>query len=99
MSSFPNQRFYFFIHFIKKQKVSFIIFLISCLASALSSSIWPFITGKIIDALSVYDGDKSEVFTNLGYLFTAALFFWMFLEFLTRIQGFVSANIYPTFES
>lgn len=99
MSTIPDQRLGYFIHFIKKQKINFIVFLIACLATALSSSVWPYITGKIIDALSGYNGDKYLIFDQLGYLFAYAMAFWIFLEILTRLQGFASATIYPNFEA
>jgi ATP-binding cassette subfamily B protein len=99
MAKIPDQRFGYFLYFIKKQKINFVIFLIACLATSLSSSIWPYITGKIIDALSGYTGDKNLIFHQLGYLFFSALTFWVFLEVLTRLQGFASAAIYPNFEA
>ncbi|MCE2992285.1 MAG: ABC transporter ATP-binding protein/permease [Candidatus Jidaibacter sp.] len=83
----------------KRQKANFLVFFIACLATSLSSSIWPYITGQIIDALSGYAEDKSLIFNQLGHLFFSALAFWIFLEFLMRLQGFASAAIYPKFEA
>jgi ATP-binding cassette subfamily B protein len=99
MSNIPASRFSYFLYFIARQKLHFIAFFVACFASALSSSIWPFITGKIVDALAGYDLEKSEVFVHMGGLFGTAVCFWVFLEVLSRLQGFIAARIYPVFEA
>ena len=99
MTTISNQRLGFFAHFIKKQKLQFGIFFVTCLASALSSSIWPYITGKVVDALSSYSEDKMMIFHHLKHLFAYAVTFWVVLEILARLQGFISATIYPRFEA
>lgn len=99
MSVIPNHRTSFFLFFVKKQKLFFTLLLIASLATALSNSVWPFITGKLIDALAEYKESKTDVFQILGHLFLMAGGFWIFIEILTRIQGFTAANIYPTLEA
>lgn len=71
----------------------------SCFATALSSAVWPYITGQVIDTLSTYAGDKMNLFHELGHSFVFVLLFWIFLEIMTRIQGFTAAGIYPRFEA
>lgn len=99
MSMMPSQRLKFFLYFIAKQRINFLIFLMSCFATALSSAVWPYITGQVIDTLSTYAGDKMNLFHELGHSFVFVLLFWIFLEIMTRIQGFTAAGIYPRFEA
>lgn len=95
----PSHRLKFFLYFISKQRINFLIFLISCFATALSGAIWPYITGQVIDTLSNFQGDKLNIFSDLRSSFISVLLFWIFLEVLTRLQGFSSATIYPKFEA
>lgn len=99
MLNFSNRRLKFFIHYIGKQRLQFSLFFVTCLASALSSSIWPYITGKVVDALSSYSEDRLMIFYHLKHLFIYTISFWLILETLTRIQGFIAASIYPKFEA
>ncbi len=95
----PTNRFAYFIYFVLKQRLLFAAFFVACFASALSSSVWPFITGKIIDALSDYKFEKKDIFLHMHSIFVTAICFWIFLELLSRLQGFIAARIYPVFES
>ncbi len=99
MNRLPNNRFSFFLHFVSKQKMRFFLFLLTSLAVALSSSIWPFITGKLTDAIASYSDDKALVFEKLGGLFLGAIVFWAVVELFTRVQGLLAAKLYPSFES
>ena len=99
MNTIPTHRLKFFFYFINKQRVFFTLLLVSSIATSLSSSIWPLITGNLIDALSQYSGNRTDVFDVLGSMFITAIIFWIFLEILTRTQGFVAARIYPNMEA
>jgi len=99
MEKIPYNVASFFVHFMKKQKLNYIICILASLTTALSSSIWPFITGKLIDELSDYKGAKENVFSELSMVFIGAFLFWVLIEVLARVQGYVIANIYPKFEA
>lgn len=99
MIKIPTTRTSFLLHFIGRQKISFIIFFISSLAAALSASIWPVITGELIDSISSYEGDKLLVFNSLSHVFLGAISFWILIEILERVKGFTGAVIYPRLES
>ncbi|MFN8832890.1 MAG: ABC transporter ATP-binding protein [Alphaproteobacteria bacterium] len=73
--------------------------LLSSIATSLSSSVWPLITGHVIDALSGYSGNRTDVFNALGNMFLTVIGFWILLEIITRSQGFVAARIYPNMEA
>ncbi len=66
---------------------------------ATATSIWPMITGGLVDALSSYDADKTNVFFELKNIFITALAFWIFVELMMRLQGLVTAIVYPRFET
>lgn len=99
MSKVPSTRVAFFLFFISKQRFVFFLFFLCSFAAALSASIWPLITGNLIDALGEYNGDRKEVFHTLGTLFVSALSFWVMIEFLERFRGFLGAFLYPQFEA
>lgn len=99
MKKVPDHRLKFFLYFIGRQKIVFPLLIICCLGASLSNSFWPFITGKIIDALSSYSGERNSIFTDLGHLFIGTVLFWIVLETLTRAQGFFAAMFYPKMEA
>ncbi|MFI4983753.1 MAG: ABC transporter ATP-binding protein [Rickettsiales bacterium] len=81
------------------QRYAFFFFFITSLVTAFSASIWPFITGYLIDNIAQYDESKHKVFASLGKVFLLALGFWMFIEITSRIQGIIGSFLYPRFES
>ena len=99
MSEFPKSRLSFFLHFISQQKLFFFLVCFSCLASSLSTSLWPVVTGKLIDAINQYVGDKNNILVELSNVFLSVLGFLILLEVLTRFHGLVLAKIYPTLEA
>lgn len=94
----PTNRIKFFIHFIKKQKFSFTFLILFASTAASLNSIWPFITGNLIDTINEYSKPKSEFFDHLGLFMLATFAFWIVLEIFNRLQGFALAYIFPNFE-
>lgn len=99
MIKIPTTRTSYLLHFVNKQKLAFLVFFITSLAAALSASVWPVITGNLIDSLAAYEGPKSNVFTSLSTVFISAFGFWIGIEILERIKGFTGAIIYPRMEA
>lgn len=97
--SFPTSRLKFFFHFMGMQRPAFFLFFITSLVAAFSASIWPFITGYLIDTISEFEEKKHQIFTSLGSVFFLALGFWLFIEITSRVQGIIGSFLYPRFES
>jgi ATP-binding cassette subfamily B protein len=97
--SLPSHRLKFFLHFMRKQSLGFCVLFICSFVVATATSMWPMITGSLVDALSNYTGDKTNVFIDLQHIFLSALFFWIFVETMMRLQGVVTAIVYPMFET
>ncbi len=98
-NTLPSNRLKFFAHFMRKQTGGFIVLALCSFVVALASSMWPLITGSLVDALTEFDGDKSNVFLDLRNLFLVALCFWLFVELMMRLQGFITSYVYPRFET
>ncbi len=83
----------------RRQSWGFAVLFLCSFVVATTTSMWPMITGSLVDALTQFEGDKSNVFLDLKNLFLAALCFWLFAELMMRIQGFITAIVYPRFET
>lgn len=81
------------------QRTAFLCFFVTSLVTAFSASIWPFITGYLIDNIAKYEESKHQVFISLGNVFFLALGFWLFIEITSRIQGIIGSFLYPRLES
>lgn len=82
-----------------QQRFHFLLVCVSCLAASLSTSLWPVVTGKLIDSINLYIGEKHSVFSELSSTFLLVLGFWVMLEVLNRCHGIILAFIYPRLES
>ncbi len=89
----------FLLSFIAKQKFGFAILFCACIVNGLSASLWPYITGEIVDKLHQYTGSKSDFFISFKHLFLTAVGFWILVEALTRLRGIMMANVLPKMEA
>lgn len=96
----PNTLFSFFIHFLKKQKLSFFFVVLFSMASALSISVWPVIIENLIDTLNSLENNQNiDVNSHLLSPFIYTILFWILVEFLGRGRGVSFAFFLPKFEA
>ena len=94
MEKIPTSIRSFIWHFVNVQKLGFLFFGITSLVFAVSSAIWPLITGNIIDQLTAQSDLK-----QLMPLVWGAFGFWVVIEFVTRLRGITFAWTIPKLES
>jgi len=83
----------------KRQTLGF-VFLTACsMVVALAATMWPMIVGDLVDSLSEFQGNKTDIFLELKSLFVYAVCFWIFVEVMLRMQGLMTTFVYPRFES
>lgn len=97
MYELPQSTFAFLLHFVKKQKAGFFfIFLVSSIATIANHSLWPYITGDLVDKFASLSKDSVDQIIKPCMF---ALVFWIFIEFVQRSKGFLLAYICPKFEA
>lgn len=99
MEHLPKTLFPFFVHFIKKQKWTFIMIQIGCLAWALDHTLWPVIIEKLIDTLTHYMGDRANIFTALKPILLFGVGLWILNEIGFRVSGILWAKAAPRLEA
>ncbi len=99
MYKIPADSSRFLWHFIKFQPLGFGLLLIVSLASAVSTTIWPFIISNMVDTLDQHQGDKTALFAEHGQIFLIALVFWFGVELMMRAKGVIMAFVLPRFEA
>lgn len=96
--SVPDKFSGFVWHFVKKQKKGFLILILTSLVTAVSGTIWPQVTGSLVDTLS----DASKYSENIAEVakktFLTVIGFWFFIEALSRSRGYVYSCVMPKLE-
>jgi len=85
--------------FIRPQRGVFFAALLISLGWSLDTTLWPFLTGKVVDILVQYEGDRASVWSLLKYPVVAALSLWTLIELSFRIQGKLLAYFFPKLEA
>ena len=97
MYELPQGTFAFLMHFIRKQKIGFFfIFLTALIATIANHSLWPYITGDLVDKFASLSRDSVGEIVKPCMI---ALALWVFIEFVQRSKGFLLGNICPKFEA
>lgn len=99
MHPLPKTLFPFFLHFLKKQKWTFVLIQIGCLAWALDHTLWPVVIEKLIDTLNNYTGDRSGIFTALTPILFFGATLWLTNELGFRMAGILFAKASPKMEA
>lgn len=86
-------------HFIKQQWPKFVFMQILFCAWAIDHTIFPYIISLIIDVLSNFQGDRSNIWSALAGPLWAGGILWVVLEIAYRIGGFTYARVIPQFEA
>ncbi len=99
MYKIPTKFFNFLWFFVKKQPVGFIIITLASLVNAISSTVWPYVTGNLVDAFVEYSGNMEDAFSALKKPILIAFCFWIFIELLSRVRGFSLSYVMPKFQA
>lgn len=102
MQKIPEKVGQFLWHFIKKQPVGFFCLAVASLAKTLSNTIWPVIVGDVIDQLNAHVDKTVNKTAFLGSIlqpFFLICGFWLLMELLTRMRGFITAYVLPQMEA
>ncbi|AIF81242.1 putative ABC transporter ATP-binding protein [endosymbiont of Acanthamoeba sp. UWC8] len=99
MYKIPTKFFNFLWFFIKKQPIGFIIITLTSLVNAISSTVWPYVTGNLVDAFVDYSGSMEGAFEALKKPIIIAFCFWIVIELLSRIRGFSLSAVMPKFQA
>lgn len=85
--------------FIRIQPWSFFFIFFLSLIWAIDSTVWPYILRLIIDTLTQYEANRESAWAALKWLFVAAIFLWVFIEFCFRTRDFLRAKAFPKLEA
>lgn len=99
MYKIPTKFFNFLWFFVKKQPIGFVIITLASLVNAISSTVWPYVTGNLVDAFVGYSGDMGHAFEALRKPILIAFCFWVIIEVLSRLRGYSLANVMPKFQA
>ena len=101
IANIPNKISLFLWHFIKKQRLSFfLITMTATIANLANNTIWPLITGTLVDAFnSLNDKPKDSALDIIFMPMITALVFWIFIEFVQRVKGILLGFTMPKFEA
>lgn len=99
METLPKSFVKFIWHFIKKKWGYFLAIQLLAVAWSLDSTLWPYAFKLLIDQITIFSQDKSQIWYNLA----PVLFFWgglwLTIEVMFRIQGIIMAKTFPKFEA
>ena len=85
--------------FIRLQPWSFFFIFLLSLTWSVDSTVWPYLLRLIIDTLTHYETDRTEVWNALKWLLIAGICLWVFVEFCFRCRDFLRARAFPIFEA
>ncbi|CAL7961164.1 putative ABC transporter ATP-binding protein [Alphaproteobacteria bacterium] len=99
MLKLPSNVFAFLYFFVRQQYLSFsLIAIVSTISVIANNSMWPYITGELVDSFSKL-GEKADVMGALGLQLGGALALWVFIELVQRSKGFLFGQTMPKFEA
>jgi ATP-binding cassette subfamily B protein len=85
--------------FVKKQRWIFLAIFFCSMAWSLEATLWPYILGRIIDTLSLFDADRSSAWQFLKVFIFLGIALWVFVEMSYRLRGFLLAKALPKMEA
>jgi len=88
----------FVFDFIKNQRIGFICIFLLSLTWAIETNVWPYLLKKIIDILTQFDSNRTEVFSTLLAPLLWTFILWTCVEIAYRSRDFMSARIFPELE-
>lgn len=88
----------FISRFLKEQRWMFILIAILSLTWTFETLFWPFFVGKMVDLLSLYDGDRLSAWSELSVFLLFGAAAWIFMEGGYRIRDYFQACAFPRLE-
>lgn len=95
----PTTPFAFIFYFVKKQKVAFLLFVLTAMAWAVNDSFFPYFLKLLVNKITDFHGTPHEIFSLVSGLLLVIGLFWVFMELLLRTQGILQIYTYPHFRS
>lgn len=99
MEKLPQSLTRFFLHFVKKQPLVFVIFVLAPISVILKANIIPYALKMVIDTISFSDAIKSNVFMTLKLPMLIGGGAWLGLTIIERFQSWLQAKSIPKLES
>lgn len=72
---------------------------IFCLAWSLDHTLWPYVIMTLIDTITTFTGDRSDVWHILSVPIIMGLSLWISVEVFFRLGGFIGASFFPKLEA
>lgn len=95
----PHSTPQFIFHFVKKQWLSFLAFVLIGLGWAINDTFFPYFLKKIVDALQIYHDDRIHVYESLKGTLILLVSFWVGMEILQRAGGILAIYVFPRFRA
>jgi ATP-binding cassette subfamily B protein len=87
----------FFWHFVRLQKVSFIILLFTMACWAVQETVFPYFIKLIIDRATEFKGERNHFFNYLKPTLIISASIYLFIDLNYRVFDYLSAKVYPKF--
>ena len=91
----PKTLLAFIWHFVKPYRRWFVVIQILALAWAMDTTLWPLLIGKVVDKISHYGIDKTQMWHDFAPILVMWAGLWIAIEVMFRVEGFMIAHIYP----
>lgn len=98
-SAIPKSFVPFLWYFIKPQIGVFLLLSLGMMGWSIQESIYPYFFKRVIDAVTLYGGQKSEIFASLFYVLISWAALWILIDFGYRLYDFLSARVFPRFQA
>lgn len=100
MADMPTKVLPFLYRFASKQWGMLVLTaLIAASVNVATSTVWPLITGELVDTFSSLEQHGGDVAATIRKPLILAFFFWILVECLNRVKGFLLAYRLPIFEA
>lgn len=85
--------------FVRLQPWSFFFIFLLSFTWSIDTTLWPYLLRLIIDTLTQYEMDRSNVWMSLKWLLVAGICFWITIELCFRCRDFLRARAFPKLEA
>lgn len=99
MQALPKTLPAFFWHFLKPHWKMLAIIQILSFAWSLDHTLWPYVIMVLIDSITNYVGDRSDIWQILSLPIIMGISLWILVEVSTRISGILLARLIPKIEA
>jgi ATP-binding cassette subfamily B protein len=86
-------------HFIKQQRISFVIIFVTALVWSTNEVLFPYFLKVIINSVSNFKGDRTHIYSVLAFPLIALVAIWLIMEISMRAQGWIILKTFPRFRA